>query len=30
VPTIAGRAGAIRQHGVEMPASIVADTLGYN
>jgi hypothetical protein len=27
--TIAGRAAAIRQHVVEMPAPIVADALGY-
>lgn len=29
VPTTAGRASAIRQHVMEMPASVVADALGY-
>jgi hypothetical protein len=30
VPTIAGRASAIRQHVLEMPAPVVADALGYH
>jgi hypothetical protein len=30
VPTVAGRASAMRQHVMEMPASVVADALGYN
>jgi hypothetical protein len=29
IPTVAGRASAIRQHVLEMPASVVADALGY-
>lgn len=28
VPTVAGRTSAIRQHVLEMPASVVADALG--
>jgi integrase len=30
VPTVAGRGAAIRQHVLEMPASIVAEALGYH
>jgi len=30
IPTIAGRAAAIRQHVLEMPAPVVADALGYH
>ncbi|MGH3194579.1 MAG: hypothetical protein ACRDNT_01325 [Streptosporangiaceae bacterium] len=30
VPTVAGRASAIRQHVLEMPAPVVADALGYH
>jgi len=30
VPTVAGRAAAIRQHVLEMPAPLVADALGYH
>ncbi|QNE17197.1 hypothetical protein F1D05_03805 [Kribbella qitaiheensis] len=30
IPTVAGRASAIRQHVLEMPASVVADALGYH
>ena len=29
IPTVAGRASAIRQHVLEIPAPVVADTLGY-
>ena len=29
-PTVAGRASAIRQHVLEMPAPVVADALGYH
>lgn len=30
IPTVAGRASAIRQHVLEMPAPVVADALGYH
>jgi len=30
IPTVAGRAAAIRQHVLEMPAPVVADALGYH
>ena len=30
IPTVAGRASAIRQHVLEMPALVVADALGYH
>ena len=30
IPTTAGRASAIRQHVLEMPAPVVADALGYH
>ncbi|HWU46845.1 MAG TPA: hypothetical protein VN133_08850 [Humibacter sp.] len=30
IPTVAGRAAAIRQHLLEMPAPVVADALGYH
>jgi hypothetical protein len=30
IPTTAGRAAAIRQHVLEMPAPVVADALGYH
>ena len=30
VPTTAGRAAAIRQHVLEMPAPVMADALGYH
>jgi hypothetical protein len=30
VPTVAGRAAAIRQHVLDMPAPIVAEALGYH
>ncbi len=30
IPTVAGRAAAIRQHILEMPAPVVADALGYH
>ena len=29
IPTVAGRASAIRQHVLEMPAPVVAGALGY-
>ncbi len=30
IPTVAGRAAAIRQHVLEMPDPVVADVLGYH
>jgi hypothetical protein len=30
IPTTAGRAAAIRQHILQMPAPVVADALGYH
>jgi hypothetical protein len=30
IPTIAGRASAIRQHVMDMPAPVVTDALGYH
>ena len=30
IPAVAGRASAIRQHVLEMPAPVVADALGYH
>ncbi|MFJ9034231.1 hypothetical protein ACIRQP_38400 [Streptomyces sp. NPDC102274] len=30
IPTVAGRVAAIREHVLEVPASVVADALGYH